>query len=210
MKSLQEQVSETISELVFQVLAPQLLSYINSTIVTRDGEQLSSQQAFERAIKEDKDLLLLIEKYKPSYLYYINKAKRIRRFIKWDSKRFTILLANYLRENGIYVSRSEERRVGKECRSLCDWSSDVCSSDLLHQQGKEDKEVHKVGQQALHNSSCQLSQRERDLCQRRRYELHISHRRALPAEDLLIEYAPKLALYGNESVILCIAYFILE
>jgi len=104
MKSLQEQVSETISELVFQVLAPQLLSYINSTIVTRDGEQLSSQQAFERAIKEDKDLLLLIEKYKPSYLYYINKAKRIRRFIKWDSKRFTILLANYLRENGIYVS----------------------------------------------------------------------------------------------------------
>src|SRR5438034_810579 len=27
-------------------------------------------------------------------------------------------------------NRSEERRVGKECRSLCDWSSDVCSSDL--------------------------------------------------------------------------------
>src|SRR5215204_4817657 len=26
--------------------------------------------------------------------------------------------------------RSEESRVGKECRSLCDWSSDVCSSDL--------------------------------------------------------------------------------
>src|SRR5882672_4454178 len=29
-----------------------------------------------------------------------------------------------------YCMRSEERRVGKECRSLCDWSSDVCSSDL--------------------------------------------------------------------------------
>src|SRR5579875_2490781 len=28
-------------------------------------------------------------------------------------------------------ARSEERRVGKECRSRCDWSSDVCSSDLL-------------------------------------------------------------------------------
>src|SRR6476646_8277650 len=28
------------------------------------------------------------------------------------------------------VCRSEERRVGKECRSRCDWSSDVCSSDL--------------------------------------------------------------------------------
>src|SRR5438034_570842 len=30
----------------------------------------------------------------------------------------------------IRISRSEERRVGKEWRSLCDWSSDVCSSDL--------------------------------------------------------------------------------
>src|SRR5215211_1200165 len=28
------------------------------------------------------------------------------------------------------MPRSEERRVGKECRSRCDWSSDVCSSDL--------------------------------------------------------------------------------
>src|SRR5262252_6580046 len=27
--------------------------------------------------------------------------------------------------------RSEERRVGRECRSRCDWSSDVCSSDLF-------------------------------------------------------------------------------
>src|SRR5581483_10260765 len=27
--------------------------------------------------------------------------------------------------------RSEERRVGKECRYWRDWSSDVCSSDLL-------------------------------------------------------------------------------
>src|SRR5476649_1245760 len=29
-----------------------------------------------------------------------------------------------------YSARSEERRVGKECRSRCGWSSDVCSSDL--------------------------------------------------------------------------------
>src|SRR5476649_101123 len=32
--------------------------------------------------------------------------------------------------------RSEERRVGKECRSLCDWSSDVCSSDLDGLEGR--------------------------------------------------------------------------
>src|SRR4030095_6427704 len=29
-----------------------------------------------------------------------------------------------------FILRSEERRGGKECRSPCDWSSDVCSSDL--------------------------------------------------------------------------------
>src|SRR5437868_918049 len=28
------------------------------------------------------------------------------------------------------ANRSEERRVGKDCRSKRDWSSDVCSSDL--------------------------------------------------------------------------------
>src|SRR5579875_2046959 len=36
--------------------------------------------------------------------------------------------------------RSEERRVGKECRSLCDWSSDVCSSDLIAVTGHVDEE----------------------------------------------------------------------
>src|SRR5262252_140534 len=37
----------------------------------------------------------------------------------------------YKRDELSSQSRSEERRVGKECRSLCDWSSDVCSSDLV-------------------------------------------------------------------------------
>src|SRR6266496_2587378 len=37
-----------------------------------------------------------------------------------------------LNNDGRIDARSEERRVGKECRSLRDWSSDVCSSDLHH------------------------------------------------------------------------------
>src|SRR5476649_2285319 len=41
-------------------------------------------------------------------------------------KQIGLALHGYHDRNG----RSEERRVGKECRSLCDWSSDVCSSDL--------------------------------------------------------------------------------
>src|SRR5476649_2103824 len=39
--------------------------------------------------------------------------------------------------------RSEERRVGKECRSLCDWSSDVCSSDL--HAGRPVRRPHRAG-----------------------------------------------------------------
>src|SRR5476649_555432 len=40
--------------------------------------------------------------------------------------------------NMLMPRRSEERRVGKECRSLCDWSSDVCSSDLESIPGYEE------------------------------------------------------------------------
>src|ERR1035437_9641563 len=36
-------------------------------------------------------------------------------------------------------TRSEERRVGKECRYWRDWSSDVCSSDLTIKAGNSSK-----------------------------------------------------------------------
>src|SRR5882672_5293593 len=40
-------------------------------------------------------------------------------------------------------ARSEERRVGKECRSRCDWSSDVCSSDLPQRGENHDRDQHR-------------------------------------------------------------------
>src|SRR5947209_7147594 len=40
------------------------------------------------------------------------------------------------RSNG---ARSEERRVGKECRYWRDWSSDVCSSDLARRSSANSK-----------------------------------------------------------------------
>src|SRR5919205_403267 len=43
--------------------------------------------------------------------------------------------------------RSEERHVGKECRSLCDWSSDVCSSDLVRR--RRSAEGHGPGRRRL-------------------------------------------------------------
>src|SRR5579875_1515300 len=41
-----------------------------------------------------------------------------------DSSRAVLAENNQLGNH--WIVRSEERRVGKECRSLCDWSSDVC------------------------------------------------------------------------------------
>src|SRR4030095_8401668 len=49
-------------------------------------------------------------------------------FAPWSSH--LIQIANPQPGERVLDVRSEERRVGKECRSLCDWSSDVCSSDL--------------------------------------------------------------------------------
>src|SRR5437588_544604 len=44
--------------------------------------------------------------------------------------------------------RSEKRRVGKVGRSLCDWSSDVCSSDLHDRMISTDVE-HAVAAQEI-------------------------------------------------------------
>src|SRR5215204_4112147 len=52
------------------------------------------------------------------------------------------------------ATRSEERRVGKECRSRCDWSSDVCSSDLDNLTGSLE---------ALDAAVAQVSEHEREL-----------------------------------------------
>src|SRR5882672_256063 len=53
-----------------------------------------------------------------------NRSGPRRRSLRWREKRLPTDVQKKTAE------RSEERRVGKECRSLCDWSSDVCSSDL--------------------------------------------------------------------------------
>src|SRR4029453_7957172 len=52
----------------------------------------------------------------------INKDTELMPLVRWQFRG--------LSEEERRAFRSEERRVGKEGRSLCDWSSDVCSSDL--------------------------------------------------------------------------------
>src|SRR5476649_271181 len=77
------------------------------------------------------------------------KTKPVR---KRTLSRSTSSSASCLARPGL---RSEERRVGKECRSRCDWSSDVCSSDLIgdgegvRAEDEAGQEAHLVAQHEL-------------------------------------------------------------
>src|SRR5579875_2450090 len=57
------------------------------------------------------------------------------------------------------TARSEERRVGKECRSRCDWSSDVCSSDLEQKQRGDATEGNDQPGDARTKDTCQIKDR---------------------------------------------------
>src|ERR1044072_1955605 len=54
-------------------------------------------------------------------------AKASKRSAAWRTSRSRAPAST---SSCITTRRSEERRVGKECRYRCDWISDVCSSDL--------------------------------------------------------------------------------
>src|SRR5947207_2987400 len=71
------------------------------------------------------------------YLFGIRQPERILHeagdyihFMALVGSLFVVAGGIHVQLRGRATPRSEERRVGKGCRSLCDWSSDVCSSDL--------------------------------------------------------------------------------
>src|SRR5215211_6617330 len=65
-------------------------------------------------------------------------------------------------ESAKLTSRSEERRVGKECRSLCDWSSDVCSSDLDDEPADDGARHRGEPAQDQHRQRLERHDRERE------------------------------------------------
>jgi len=102
---LQAQIAETITGLVERAMRPIMLKYIDGSFRMSTGEVLHGQSAFDRIVREDKDILVLIEKYRPSYLFYLDKARGVKRYINWDSVEFASNLQAYLAENGIRVDR---------------------------------------------------------------------------------------------------------
>jgi hypothetical protein len=115
--SLQREVAATITGLIDNAMRPLLLQYIDQPVHLKDGTTVQGQSAFDRMVAEDKDVLALIEKYRPSYLFYLEKAKKLRQYIQWDNRRFATNLAAFLQEHGIdvgaegygYLERTVER-----------------------------------------------------------------------------------------------------
>lgn len=107
-KGLQEQIGETITELVEVVIRPMLLKMMTSTYELHDGTKLTPQEAFDRAVMEDKDVYAMMIHYKPSNLKHIHRARRFRQYIIWDSNRLSSSLADFLRRT-VSTSRPRER-----------------------------------------------------------------------------------------------------
>lgn len=92
--ALQDEVASIITDLIDNAMRPIVGQYIEKF----------GQKGFERLVKEDRDLLILIEKYRPSYLFYLNRAKKLRRYIKWSNSAFAENLKAYLQEQDIIVN----------------------------------------------------------------------------------------------------------
>ena len=99
--SLQEEVAQIVTDLVVNFMQPTLLHYILTPVRLKDGTTVQGQSAFERMIREDKDVLALVEKYRPSYLWYLDRAKKVRQYVQWDNSRFVDLMDVYLAEHGV-------------------------------------------------------------------------------------------------------------
>lgn len=92
--ALQEEVAAIITDLIDNAMRPIVGRYIEKF----------GQQGFEKLVNEDRDLLVLIEKYRPSYLFYLNRARKLRRYIRWNNAAFANNLEVYLEEQRITVS----------------------------------------------------------------------------------------------------------
>ncbi len=93
--ALQEEVAAIITDLIDNAMRPTVGQYIEKF----------GQNGFDRLVSQDRDLLVLIEKYRPSYLFYLNRARKLRRYIRWNNEAFAINLRTYLEEAGISVDR---------------------------------------------------------------------------------------------------------
>ena len=113
--SLQQDVQGIVTSLIEKGIRDELLAYIVKPITLKDGTVLQGQSAFDRAVKEDKSIYGLVEKYRPSKLWYVRRARSIKQYIAWDSLAFAAMMASFLQENGVEVDEAGLRYLEREC-----------------------------------------------------------------------------------------------
>jgi hypothetical protein len=103
--ALQDEVASIITDLIDNAMRPVMGKYI----------QKFGQKGFEKLVSEDRDLVILIEKYRPSYLFYLNRAKKLRRYIRWSNSAFAENLRAYLQEQEISVNEEGYNYLLRTC-----------------------------------------------------------------------------------------------
>ena len=101
--SLQEEVAEIVTDLVVNFMRPTLLHYIETPVALKDGTTVQGQSSFDRMVGEDRDILAMIEKYRPSYLWYLDRARKVRQYIRWSNERFVDVLVPFLEDHNVSV-----------------------------------------------------------------------------------------------------------
>lgn len=91
--TLQAQIARTITSLFDDAMKPLL----------HDCVSKFGQEGLDRAVREDRNLVGMMYKYRPSYLRYVHQARRIRSFVTWDDQRFAGELQAYLEDQGLHV-----------------------------------------------------------------------------------------------------------
>ena len=101
--SLQQEVQEIVTGIIEKGIRDELMGYIVKPVRLRDGTTVQGQTAFDRVVREDKNVYALVEKYRPSKLWYVRRARSIKQYIAWSNDDFADMMADFLREQGLVV-----------------------------------------------------------------------------------------------------------
>ena len=114
--SLQAEVQGIITDLLVRGIQGEIAEYVARPLTLRDGTTVQGQSAFDRIVREDKDVYGLIERYRPSKLKYVRAGRKIREFIAWDSAEFARIIAAYLEEeHGLRVGGAGLAYLERTC-----------------------------------------------------------------------------------------------
>jgi len=109
-KPFREEVGEFITEIIEEAMFPYFKNYLLRKY---------SEADFHRKVDENFDLVKdLYENHYDDYMKYLKKAKRIRRFIKWDNERFCSYVIEALKNEGLTIREKDVEWLMRNIEAL--------------------------------------------------------------------------------------------